>query len=379
MTAEELPGYLRAAWPRLKERLLSCGYRPQPVRRVEIPKPTGGVRKLGIPTVVDRFLQQALLQVLQPEWDPTFSQYSYGFRPGRSAHQAVAQAQEYLRARRRWVVDVDLEKFFDRVNHDKLMHAVSQRVQDRRILRLIRRYLRAGVLVDGAVNASVMGTPQGGPLSPLLSNLLLDQLDRELERRGHCFVRYADDCNVYVATRRAGERVMRSITRFLERKLKLKVNTAKSAVDRPWNRSFLGFTFTRATPRRSISRQAIHAFKQRVREVTRRNRGANLGVVIRELRPLMLGWRAYFGFAETRSLLHVLNCWVRRRLRCYMWKQWGRGRRRELRRRGIPPAEARIGGSSLGPWRMSRHSVTHRALSDRHFASCGLPSLCEVS
>jgi len=342
---------------------------------VEIPKPHGGVRKLGIPTVVDRFIQQAVMQVLQRDWDPTFSDYSYGFRPGRSAHQAIAQAQEYMRARRRWVVDIDLEKFFDRVNHDKLMYEIGKRVKDRRVLVLIQRYLRAGVLEDGVVTPSTMGTPQGGPLSPLLSNLLLDQLDRELERRGHSFVRYADDCNIHVATRRAGERVLASVTRFLEKKLRLKVNHAKSAVDRPWNRSFLGFSFTRATPRRAIAPEAVHAFRTRVRELTRRNRGANIHVVIRELKTFLIGWRAYFGFCETRTILGILDSWVKRRLRCYQWKQWGRGRYRALRRCGASAWDARISHSSRGPWRMSRHSVTNQALSNEYFASLGLPSL----
>lgn len=378
MGVKELPGYLREHWPSLKADLLSGFYRPQPVRRVEIPKASGGVRKLGIPTVVDRFLQQALMQVLQQHWDPTFSEHSYGFRPGRSAHQAVARAQGYLRDRRRWVVDLDLEKFFDRVNHDKLMGEVAKRVTDQRLLALIRRYLRAGVMEHGVVSPSTMGTPQGGPLSPLLSNLLLDRLDRELERRRHHFVRYADDCNIYVVTRRAGERVLSSITRFLETKLKLQVNRAKSAVDRPWNRSFLGFSFTRATPRRTVGVKALHAFKDRVRELTHRNRGASLGTVIRDLTPFLCGWRAYYGFSETRVPLHLLDCWVRRKLRCYVWKQWGPARRRELQRLGIPPEEAGVGGCSLGPWRMSLHPVTNRALSDAFFAARGLPSLCAV-
>lgn len=312
-------------------------------------------------------------------WDPTFSEHSYGFRPGRSAHQAVARAQGYLQARRRWVVDLDLEKFFDRVNHNKLMGEVAKRFTDERILALIRRYLCAGVLEHGLVSPSPMGTPQGGPLSPLLSNLLLDVLDRELERRGHCFVRYADDCNIYVATRRAGERVLASVTRFLEVKLRLQVNRAKSAVDRPWNRSLLGSSFTRATPRRTISAKALHAFRDRVRDLTRRNRGASLGTVVGELTPFLRGWRAYYGFVETHVPLHLLDCWVRRKLRCYVWKQWGRVRRRELQRLGIPPVDAAVGGSSLGPWRMSRHPVTNRALSDAYFAARGLPSLCAVT
>ena len=267
---------------------------------------------------------------------------------------------------------------FDRVNHDKLMHAIEQRISDPRLTSLIRRFLQAGVLVDGVVQLSTMGTPQGGPLSPLLSNLLLDQLDRELERRGHCFVRYADDCNIYVASRRAGARVLASITRFLEGELRLKVNASKSAVDRPWNRSFLGFSFTRRRPRRGISPKAIHAFKARVRELTQRNRGANLGVVIGELRPFLQGWRAYFGFAETRTILHTLDCWVRRRLRCYQWKQWGRGRYRALLRLGFSREDARVAYSSKGPWRMSGHSAAHRAMPDAFFAAHGLPSVCAV-
>ena len=376
MTVEELPAYLRELWPSLKSALLAGTYRPQPVRRVEIPKPGGGVRKLGIPTVLDRFLQQALLQVLQRHWDPTFSDGSYGFRPGRSAHQAIRRAQAYIRSGRGWVVDMDLEKFFDRVNHDRLMAEVTKRVTDRRVLVLIRRYLRAGVMEDGLVMPSAMGTPQGGPLSPLLSNLLLDLLDRELERRGHCFVRYADDCNVYVGSQRAGERVMRSITQFLERKLKLRVNRAKSAVARPWDRTFLGFTFSRRTAKRKISPEAVVKLKARVRQLTRRTRGASLSRVIRELRLYLQGWRAYFGFCEVRSILRELDSWIKRRLRCYQWKQWGRRGYRALRKLGVSRELAwNTAKSAHGPWRLSRSPGLTFALTSAHFASLGLPSL----
>jgi RNA-directed DNA polymerase len=377
MTVEELPGYLREQWPQLREALLAGTYRPQPVKRVEIPKPGGGVRKLGIPTVLDRFIQQAILQVLQPAWDHTFSDGSYGFRPGRSAHQAIVQAQRYLGEGYSWVVDLDLEKFFDRVNHDKLMSLVKQRVADRRVLQLIDRYLKAGALTDEGLEATVEGTPQGGPLSPLLANLLLDGLDKELERRGHRFVRYADDCNIYVKSARAGQRVLTSVTRFLARRLKLTVNAAKSAVDRPWRRTFLGFTFTGHRPnRRRVSEKALKACKQEVRRLTSRTRGVSLARVGGDLRQYLDGWYAYFGFAEAPSSFKELDSWIRRRLRCYRWKQWGRRRYRELRRRGVSRDLAwNTVKSAHGPWRISRSPALAIALPGSYFDGLGLPRL----
>src|SRR5947207_811617 len=274
MTVDQLGDYLKQHWPAIREELLNGTYEPKPVRRVEIPKPDGGgMRKLGIPTVLDRFIQQAVLQVLQRQWDPTFSRYSYGFRPRRSAHQAVAQAQQYIAQGYGWVIDLDLEKFFDRVNHDKLMGQIANRVEDKRLLKLIRAFLNAGVMENGLVSPSVEGTPQGGPLSPLLSNIVLDELDRELERRGHRFVRYADDSNIYVRSEQAGQRVMKSITRFIEQKLKLKVNEKKSAVARPQQRKFLGFSFTKGPAiRRTIAPKAVERFKERIRDITRHTR-----------------------------------------------------------------------------------------------------------
>lgn len=375
MGVEELKPYLQQHWTTLRAQLLSGNYEPQPVRRVEIPKVDGGKRKLGIPTAVDRFIQQAVLQVLQPEWDQTFSEHSYGFRPGRRAHQAIAKAQEYINAGYEIVVDIDLEKFFDRVNHDVLMSRVARRVADKRVLKLIRGYLNSGVLENGLVSATDEGTPQGGPLSPLLSNLLLDELDRELERRGHRFVRYADDCNIYVRSERAGERVLAGTKRFLERRLRLKVNEQKSAVGKPSERKFLGYSFTsEVTARRKIAGQSVQRFKKRVRELTKR--GRDLQQVITELTRYLRGWAGYYGWCETRSQLQVLDGWTRRRLRRYIWRQWQQPRRRYriLRRHGVPASQS-WHVVHFGPWRASRSQALSRVLPKTYFRKLGLPSL----
>jgi RNA-directed DNA polymerase len=379
MTVTELPGYLKEHWPAIREQLLSGTYRPQPVKRVEIPKPDGGVRKLSIPTVLDRFIQQAVMQVLQGRWDRTFSERSYGFRPGRSAHQAVTQAQRYIAEGYGWVVDIDLEKFFDRVNHDKLMGQVAKRVEDKRVLKLIRAFLNAGVMEDELVSPTEEGTPQGGPLSPLLSNLVLDELDRELEKRGHRFVRYADDCNIYVRSERAGKRVMESVRGFITKKLKLKVNEKKSAVARPQERKLLGFSFTGGrVARRKIAPTALTRFKERVRELTRRTGGVSVTQVVKELAPYLRGWGQYFGHCETPAVLRELDSWVRRRLRCLMWVQWANSHRRylELRKRGAwPRTAAMTAGSGLGPWRLSRSPALSHALPNAYFTSLGVPLL----
>ena len=379
MTVGELGVWLKDHWPETKSRLLDGTYEPQPVRRVEIPKASGGVRPLGVPTVLDRFIQQAVMQVLQGDWDGSFSDASYGFRPGRSAHQAVERAQEHIGAGFGIVVDLDLEKFFDRVNHDILMGLVAKRVADKRLLRLIRGFLAAGVLDGGLVGPTPEGVPQGGPLSPLLSNRMLDVLDKELEKRGHRFVRYADDCNIYVRSRRAGERVMASVTRFLGRRLKLRVNAAKSAVDRPAARAFLGFSFTGGpTLKRRIAPTALIRFKARVREMTRRTRRVSLARIVVELSRYLLGWRGYFGFCETPSVLLRLERWVRRRLRSFVWRQWKRGRTRfaALRRLGINRhLAAKTAGSGHGPWRISNSPALSYALPNAFFVRLGLASL----
>ncbi len=382
MTVEQLPAYLKQHWPAIREQLLRGTYRPRPVKRVEIPKPDGGMRQLGIPTVLDRFIQQAVMQVLQRRWDRTFSHSSYGFRPGRSAHQAVAKAQQYIAAGYGWVVDLDLEKFFDRVNHDKLMAQIAKRINDKHLLKLIRAFLGAGVMEGGLVSPVDEGTPQGGPLSPLLSNIVLDELDRELERRGHRFVRYADDSNIYVRSRRAGERVMTSIKQFITRQLKLKVNEQKSAVARPRERKFLGFSFTwQREPKRRIAPKAIARFKQRVRELTRRTRGVRVETMVEQLGRYLTGWRGYFGFCQTPSVLQRLDRWLRRRLRSVVWKQWKRNpvRFAELRKRGMSKdLAAQTAGSTHGPWRLSNSPALAMALPNDYFASLGLPRLVVV-
>jgi RNA-directed DNA polymerase len=377
MTVEQLPDYLRAHWPQHRDELLRGTYRPSPVRRVEIPKPDGGVRKLGVPTVLDRLVQQAVLQVLQPIFDPTFSDHSYGFRPGRSAHQAVAAAQKHLASGYRWVVDLDLEKFFDRVNHDILMSRIARRIGDKRLLLIIRRFLQAGMMQDGVCVTREEGTPQGGPLSPLLANLLLDDLDQLLDNRGHRFCRYADDCNIYVRSLTAGQRVMESVTRFLEGKLKLRVNREKSAVAPVGERKFLGHRLL-LNGKLGISPTSVNRAKERIRQITSRNRGVNFAQVIVELNLFLVGWLTYYRFAAFRAELTRMDEWMRRRLRCYRLKQRKRGKSISglLRKLGVSAASAsRVGSSGKGPWRIADCPPVHRALSLRWFHSQGLVSL----
>lgn len=381
MSTEELSSYLEWYWPSIEKQLLEGTYKPNAVKRVEIPKSNGGKRNLGIPTVLDRFIQQAIHQVLQRHLDPTFSDNSFGFRPNRSAHQAVAKAQEYVQKGYQWVVDIDLEKFFDLVNHDILMGLLAKRISDKRVLKLIRGYLNSGIMKDGLVKSSTKGTPQGGPLSPLLSNLVLDVLDKELEKRGHRFVRYADDCNIYVKSERAGHRIMESITRFINKKLKLKVNQDKSAVDRPNKRKFLGFYFgSGKATKRGISHESKTRFKRRVRQLIPIGYSRKLETVIKELATYLRGWSGYYGFCETKSILEKLDGWIRRRLRAYIWAQWktSKNRLKELRRRGVKGKIARsTAGSSKGPWRIGRCQAVNYALPNRFFDKIGLPRLAD--
>jgi len=381
MTVRKLPGYLKKHWPQIREQLLAGNYQPQPVKRVEIPKPNGGIRKLGIPTVLDRFVQQAIMQVLQKYWDETFSEHSYGFRPGRSAHQAISRSQQYVEQGCRWVVDIDLEKFFDRVNHDKLMSKLAKRIPDKRLLKIIRAFLNAGVMENGLVSVTTEGTPQGGPLSPLLSNIVLDELDRELERRGHRFVRYADDCNIYVRSERAGRRVMESISKFITRKLKLKVNQSKSKVDRPWRCKFLGFRIVVGKEtKRYIAPESLRRFKMQVRQLTRYGLGVTVERMMEKLNRYLIGWRGYYGYCQTPWVLQGLDSWIRRRLRCVYWRRWKRGKKRfaELRKRGVgKDLSARTAGSVHGPWRISHSIALSIAFPNAYFNAIGLALLAK--
>lgn len=379
MPVQNLRQHIVENWLSIKEAILKGTYEPMPVRRVEIPKPDGGVRLLGIPTVTDRLIQQAIAQVLSKVYDPTFSENSYGFRPNRSAHDAVRKAKEYIRDGHRWVVDMDLEKFFDKVNHDRLMGTLAKRIQDKPLLKLIRKYLQSGVMINGVVSSTLEGTPQGGPLSPLLSNIVLDELDKELERRGHKFVRYADDCNIYVKSKRAGLRTMANIQRFIEGKLRLKVNEKKSAVDRPWKRKFLGFSFTfHKEPKVRIAKESLKRMKNKVREITSRKMPYPMEYRIQKLNQYLMGWCGYFALADTKSIFLELDKWIRRRLRMCLWKNWKKPKTkiRNLIQLGVPQWQAyEWGNTRKSYWRISNSPILHRTLGNSYWRNQGLKSL----
>jgi len=379
MPVQNLRQHIVENWLSIKEAILKGTYEPMPVRRVEIPKPDGGVRLLGIPTVTDRLIQQAIAQVLSKVYDPTFSENSYGFRPNRSAHDAVRKAKEYIRDGHRWVVDMDLEKFFDKVNHDRLMGTLAKRIQDKPLLKLIRKYLQSGVMINGVVSSTLEGTPQGGPLSPLLSNIVLDELDKELERRGHKFVRYADDCNIYVKSKRAGLRTMANIQRFIEGKLRLKVNEKKSAVDRPWKRKILGFSFTfHKEPKVRIAKESLKRMKNKVREITSRKMPYPMEYRIQKLNQYLMGWCGYFALADTKSIFLELDKWIRRRLRMCLWKNWKKPKTkiRNLIQLGVPQWQAyEWGNTRKSYWRISNSPILHRTLGNSYWRNQGLKSL----
>ena len=381
MPVKYLREHLQQNWSQIRQSIEDGTYEPHPVRRVEIPKPNGGIRLLGIPTVTDRFMQQAIAQTLTPLFDPQFSDHSYGFRPGRRGHDAVRKARQYMQEGHRWVVDLDLEKFFDRVNHDRLMVKLAEKVKDKALLKLIRKYLQSGVMLNGVVMETKEGAPQGGPLSPLLSNIVLDELDKELEKRGHCFVRYADDCNIYVKSRKAGERVRQSITSYIENKLKLKVNQEKSAVDRPWKRQFLGFSFTwNQTPKIRIAPQSIKKVKQRIRQLTSRKISLSMERRIKQLNQYLTGWCGYFALADTPSVFHRLDEWTRRRLRMCYWKQWKKPKTKikRLISLGMPKDKAfEWGNTRKGYWRIACSPFLHRALDIQFWKTKGLRSLTD--